>query len=158
MTKLNSPVAHWQWAVDTAYVSVSFEIFTGYSGYRLSRSSSALLSSPERDSRERERGFGGIRGFFFFFFFFFLIFFLVARVFLVLFLLDFISGDFLLLFGVFRSVYVCFFSIFLVEKKAEGAMAHSRQNQNEENFDDYDPTPYQVYLLLRVFFLDFFGL
>ncbi len=58
----------------------------------------------------------------------------------------------------FRSVYVCFFSIFLAGKKAEGAMAHSRHNQNEENSDDYDPTPYQVDLLLRVVFLDFFWL
>jgi hypothetical protein len=53
------------------------------------------------------------------------------------------AGIFELLFGVFRSVYVCFFSIFLVGKKAEGAMAHSRHNQNEMNSDDYDPTPYQ---------------
>ncbi len=37
-------------------------------------------------------------------------------------------------------------------------MAHSRHNQNEENSDDYDPTPYQVDLLLRVVFLDFFWL
>ncbi len=67
------------------------------------------------------------------------------------------AGIFDLLFGV-RILYVCFFSIFLVGKKAEGAMAHSRHNQNEMNSDDYDPTPYQVGLLLRVVFLDFFWL
>ncbi len=88
----------------------------------------------------------------------FYLYFFFPRVFLVLFLLDFISGDFVFLFGVFRSVYVCFFSIFLVGGKAEGAMGHSRHNQNEEISDDYDPTPYQVDLPLRVVFLDFFWL
>jgi hypothetical protein len=68
------------------------------------------------------------------------------------------AGIFYFLFGVFRSVYVCFFSIFLVGGKAEGAMGHSRHNQNEEISDDYDPTPYQVDLPLRVVFLDFFWL
>jgi hypothetical protein len=148
---MNSTIAHWQWAVDTAYASVFCAMVTGYPGYRLSRSSSPFLSSPERDNRETETGFWRNSWILFFKN-------LVARVFLVLFLLDFISGDFLLLSGVFRSVYVCFFSIFLVGKKAEGAMAHSRHNQNEENSDDYDPTPYRVDLLLRVFFLDFFWL
>jgi hypothetical protein len=37
-------------------------------------------------------------------------------------------------------------------------MGHSRHNQNEEISDDYDPTPYQVDLPLRVVFLDFFWL
>jgi hypothetical protein len=82
---MNSPVAHWQWAVDTVYVSVFGDVVTGSSGYRLSRSSSPLLSGPERDSRESETGFWRNSWIFIFIF---------PRVFLVLFLLDFISGDF----------------------------------------------------------------
>jgi hypothetical protein len=147
---MNSSVAHWQWAVDTAYVSVFCVLWLPDLPVTVSLDRPPRSSRAPRETVEKvRRGFGGIRGFLF-------LFSLVCFWFYSCWISS--AGIFDFLFGVFRSVYVCFFSIFWAGKKAEGAMAHSRHNQNEENSDDYDPTPYQVDLLLRVVFLDFFWL